>query len=1456
MIPSFYVKDITKLQKRLCEEGYLNNTIDTPFDNDYYICNNWIGEYHISKSEQNRFLSQNHAVSFSNAEILHMLKTVLPLQYCANKQTFQLYQQEFSSADELRWYLRCQGLGPKASQAGLEADKLLALRYWCAEALHPDVICLLQDYNDANESTRSTETEKTIWNPKVLSDKDIKNRVHICSTSRCKKVACVCWTSGKNGQNWYGCKDCTMKEFDFSVLTMEGVTKKKENLIRKYCMEGNVDDLSLSSKKTEAHTQTEKKKRNFLPSATSICSNASTITYSLPRPLSDYPPTLQNLFEEYPPSEFLSTDCSWAYMLRMLRSKYGFYYKQISSLLEMQTGVPHVYVPPSTTWIPVVQAEKDSNGFVESFTSKDGHIFKRSVDWFTEDDLKLWARDWLAWNDNDSSVSTKKRTQSKEKKHIKAKHDGNENSITKKSKKEASDVKSYLSHTKNNKVSDGNSPTGMSMRSYTSEASEIYSLPRPLSDYSQTLQSLFEEHPPSNFLATDCSWVYLLRTLKAKYGFYYRRIPSSLEMQTGIDYVYIPKEITWLQITSASIDDDNNVAAFVTKDDIIYKRHVEWFTEDDLKQWSRVWLGWGNDNSGAPREKRRTSDKRKLKGKQFKEVPISKSRKYIKNDSALSVSPNTSESRSSTRKIEAPEGKKSSTKSSPAQSEISVTYSLPRPLSDYPPTLQNLFEEYPPSEFLSTDCSWAYMLRMLRSKYGFYYKQISSLLEMQTGVPHVYVPPSTTWIPVVQAEKDSNGFVESFTSKDGHIFKRSVDWFTEDDLKLWARDWLAWGSVIRNIPQEKRRMQKKRTMDCEIKLPEQRKKQKDMKTLSTDEKSTPHSLQKTFGTVDPLIQDAIKRMELIDPNQSEGPIKPTDAWPKCLSKLEFIGWTVVPHKGKHGLSTSGYFFLIPGLESKNDKRCIEGVHLLEEDGLKEFCRKYHGWDESIKSSRFTSPTSSKRMNRDRTSSCKKRSSMSAKRVRSISSDISGEDLSECSDKSWSIQDVLEKTRAQLQCRNDTVYSDVQTSTVEKLNETLSEWTSSLGCCSSNQLPSSLFVCGNPGVGKTTCVERSLTFLQQANPDKVVFTILNGAQLTGSQNLETYVAEELAKIVKLNTSKSINLNEVETRLSSTSGYFAKRHCILVIDEVDMLVQKNRVSTKAAKLLYTLLRWASDQKLRFSWIGIGNEVKFLHNCLPDLWTANYTNSVPATIVFPTYTKEQLEKILLDRVGGSDNIVFSSSSIRLIAKRISMNKGDARRAFDLASSAITNCIELMHEKERRAKANGADCNDTSSCQSITCFVQPKHVLNVVKENPKSKSVIETIEVQPLWGKAILCIAVTLKRALFEQGIESKITLGVFESYCKAAMYSNIVNEDLPTEDIYDVLTNLSDAGLIMLGNKDMQQSFDSRSTEIDLSVQLDDVEVALGEMMLRGPCANFFSGMAKSVVENVERNGRLIV
>ncbi|GKY99293.1 hypothetical protein MPSEU_000884400 [Mayamaea pseudoterrestris] len=270
---------------------------------------------------------------------------------------------------------------------------------------------------------------------------------------------------------------------------------------------------------------------------------------------------------------------------------------------------------------------------------------------------------------------------------------------------------------------------------------------------------------------------------------------------------------------------------------------------------------------------------------------------------------------------------------------------------------------------------------------------------------------------------------------------------------------------------------------------------------------------------------------------------------------------------------------------------------------------------------------------------------------------------------------------------------------------------------------SIYVCGGPGIGKTSGVKFVCEKVIQAVPvdddcRSPLLCYVNAVSVRASTDPMSSLFGELASSAGSHSFKSspASLKQILSRNS-------KQFVVLVLDEIDTLVSDSKLErySKAELALSKVFGCAADENYPLVMIGISNTIG------SDKYERlNKIGKFQRTIEFCRYTAPELQYIIERRVGTK---VIEEAALRLMTNKVAKASGDVRAALDMVADAVKYRLQTLSSVEYGA---------------IATMTKP---LVTLKDHIKSSqlaqdSLAERIRGIPLFGKIVLCVMVTLAR------------------------------------------------------------------------------------------------------------------
>ena len=226
-------------------------------------------------------------------------------------------------------------------------------------------------------------------------------------------------------------------------------------------------------------------------------------------------------------------------------------------------------------------------------------------------------------------------------------------------------------------------------------------------------------------------------------------------------------------------------------------------------------------------------------------------------------------------------------------------------------------------------------------------------------------------------------------------------------------------------------------------------------------------------------------------------------------------------------------------------------------------------------------------------------------------------------------------------------------------------------------------------------------------------------------------------------------------------------------------------------------------------------------------------PRELVFSAYKKEDILAILEQRLGSN---IVDQKALQLISRRVAASNGDVRRALEITSNAVGKCMHLT-SKEKLDMEVAFD----GECMPL---VKLPHMMRAIKEGmPMGHA--NVICSLPHAAKVVLCVAVSLSQVWSPT---SEISISVLKKYCVEATHHAIMDE-LSLGHVMSLVEMLLDARLLMPGNSGQFNPHDPNA-KIKIGVQLDDVEIALEQSLLKE--GGFYKCLVDYVKRETDREG----
>ncbi|CAL0307748.1 unnamed protein product [Lupinus luteus] len=367
-------------------------------------------------------------------------------------------------------------------------------------------------------------------------------------------------------------------------------------------------------------------------------------------------------------------------------------------------------------------------------------------------------------------------------------------------------------------------------------------------------------------------------------------------------------------------------------------------------------------------------------------------------------------------------------------------------------------------------------------------------------------------------------------------------------------------------------------------------------------------------------------------------------------------------------------------------------------------------------------------------------------------------------------------------------------------------------CVAQEKAGSLYICGCPGTGKSLTMER------------VKGLLLNWAAEAGfvrpdvlSVNCTSFVntSDIFTKILELNQSpgKKISATPLRQLQNMYSQKSSRNNMVLILaDELDYLITKDRA------VLHDLFMLTTLPFSRCILIGISNAIDLADRFLPRLASLNCK---PIVVTFRAYCKDQILRILQERLSELPYIVFQHQALELCARKVAAACGDMRKALCICRSAIEMLEAEIRESTSKSNTSLEEKASSEQKTTTTSDHTKKHEFDTVRIDHMALSlsktyrspVVDTIQSLPLYQQIVLCSSMKHFR-----GTKKETILGeLYKSYMGICKLSQIQSAGFL--EFSDMCRVLNDQGLIKLG-----QSREDKLKKVTLKVDEADITFAL--------------------------------
>jgi len=223
----------------------------------------------------------------------------------------------------------------------------------------------------------------------------------------------------------------------------------------------------------------------------------------------------------------------------------------------------------------------------------------------------------------------------------------------------------------------------------------------------------------------------------------------------------------------------------------------------------------------------------------------------------------------------------------------------------------------------------------------------------------------------------------------------------------------------------------------------------------------------------------------------------------------------------------------------------------------------------------------------------------------------------------------------------------------------------------SRVPKAMYISGKPGIGKTAVV---MSVCAHVADSRNARGVAGGRPHIAAVNATTLM-NPLEVYHRLATEAAIACGKKDYIRASTFDA-AKRDCekflarekgarmmLVVIDEIDHLFSRGQ------DVLYDLFGLASRMDTRMVLLGMANSLNMIEKFLPKL---RERMSEPHGYTFTSYTKEQIEHILVSRIPPPHDKAFEPKAIELCTRKVESTSGDIRKALECCRIAVDKATE----------------------------------------------------------------------------------------------------------------------------------------------------------------------------------------
>ncbi|KAF5731507.1 Cell division control Cdc6 isoform 2 [Tripterygium wilfordii] len=371
-------------------------------------------------------------------------------------------------------------------------------------------------------------------------------------------------------------------------------------------------------------------------------------------------------------------------------------------------------------------------------------------------------------------------------------------------------------------------------------------------------------------------------------------------------------------------------------------------------------------------------------------------------------------------------------------------------------------------------------------------------------------------------------------------------------------------------------------------------------------------------------------------------------------------------------------------------------------------------------------------------------------------------------------------------------------------------------CVEQEKAGSLYICGCPGTGKSLSMDKVkqqvVDWAKGADlqpPDVLAITCTS---LTNTSEIFSKILGENQPRKKINSSTS-PLQHLQKLYSQKQQLSGPKMMLIIADELDYLISKDQA------VLHDLFMLTTFPFSRCILIGIANAIDLADRFVPRL---KALNCKPLIVTFRAYSKDQIVRILQERLMALPYIVFQPQTLELCARKVAAVSGDLRKALSICRSAIEMLEAELRETASNMNSLSAEkgfFDDQQMALAPESLKLQEH--NVVRfdhmvtalSRTYGSPVVETIQSLPQHQQIILCSAVKLFRGKKKDTTVAELNKS-YVNICKSALIRPV-----GTLEFSSMCRVLNDQGLLKVG-----QAREDKLKRVTLKVDEADITFAL--------------------------------